>query len=272
MTLLITSTGMGRIDQYALGLVLFEMLTGAVAIGGKNVTQILMHQLKSPVPPLTWVDPELAHAGFDAFIARAAAKEPSHRFPAMGAFITALQAVEFDAARWPAVKAPPANPGSSTTPTRDVAIAAQAPVESVSQTLVRREAPTDPEREPVSRRETKVHSTLTPLTTAQPEKADPGKPIALTPSKVVHPVGDLPTDPERPAISRSKDTLPSRREFESPRKKVIKPAGGDDGGRESSAAVPARPVKRSSPVLWILLGVVLGLISLAVAGWWYTHR
>ena len=257
----------GRIDQYALGLVLFEMLTGAVAIGGKNVTQILMHQLKSPVPPLTWVDPELAHEGFDAFIARACAKEPSHRFPSMSAFITALEAVSFDEARWPAVKAPPANPGSSTTPTRDGAAPAKAPVvEGVSQTLVRREAPTDPEREPVSRRETKAHSTLTPgvaVTTAQQAHAPTGdgaRPIALTPSRVVHPVIELPTDPERPAVSRSKETIPSRREFESPRQKQI------------SAAMPAAPVKRSSPWLWVLLGVVLGLISLAVAGWWYTHR
>jgi serine/threonine-protein kinase len=31
------------VDQYALGLVFFELLTGLVAVGGKNISQILMH-------------------------------------------------------------------------------------------------------------------------------------------------------------------------------------------------------------------------------------
>ncbi|MBL8915801.1 MAG: protein kinase [Archangium sp.] len=150
----------GRTDQYALGLMFFEMLTGAVAIGGKNVTQILMHQMQTVVPPLGFVDPGLSNAPIDAFIARACAKEPAHRFPTMAEFITALKALMVDERAWPGPKTPPAS-SVHVAPTKENKGQPLAEL-VISDTLIRvpertqlerrLEVPTDPVREPVHRK------------------------------------------------------------------------------------------------------------------------
>ncbi len=90
----------GGVDQYALGLVLYEMLTGAAAMPGRNITQILMHQLQTPVPALGSVDAALASPEVDAFLARACAKARDQRFATMADFSAALAALRIDEARW----------------------------------------------------------------------------------------------------------------------------------------------------------------------------
>jgi serine/threonine protein kinase len=109
----------GRVDQYALGLVLFEMLTGSVAMNGKNISQILLHQIQNQVPPLAMVDPQLDNGVVDAFIARACAKEPQNRFPTMADFIAALKNLRIDEYSWPAAAQPPQERSSPQRPTRD---------------------------------------------------------------------------------------------------------------------------------------------------------
>ncbi|MDP2269127.1 MAG: protein kinase [Archangium sp.] len=235
----------GRIDQYALGLVLFEMLTGAVAIGGKNITQILMHQLKTLVAPLAWVDPQLANPAIDAFIAKACAKDPLDRFASMADFVVGLQALQVDERSWPEPKSPPANPGSSTAQTRDGA-PVLAPKEGESDTLVRvpvqtqqerrLEVPTEPDREPVARR------------ASSERKTDPEQ--VRQSAKVAHPALELPTDPDRPMVSREKLTLPSRREAS--RQKVV------------GLVVPQRPRRWWG---WVLTLALVGLGAAAV--WWW---
>ena len=65
---------------------------------------------------------------------------------------------------------------------------------------------------------------------------------------------ELPTDPERPMISRHRPTLPS----------------GKHAVRQTVMGVPA-PARPSSRWGWWVVGtVVLG--GLAVAAWWFTHR
>lgn len=105
----------GRVDQYALGLMFFEMLTGAAGTQGKNVAQILKHQLESPVPPLGSVDSALRNSVVDAFIAQACAKTRALRFANMTEFIVALQRLELDEKTWPepARLAIPTNTGVS---------------------------------------------------------------------------------------------------------------------------------------------------------------
>lgn len=237
----------GRIDQYALGLVLFEMLTGAVAIGGKNITQILMHQINTLIAPLAWVDPRLAHPAIDAFIAKACAKDPADRFASMADFVAGLQAVQVDERAWPEPKAPPANPGSSTAQTRNGAPVA-ASREGESDTLVqvpvqtqqerRLEVPTEPDREPVARR------------TEAPRSTDPDQ--LRQNAKVAQPALEVPTDPERPMVSFQRQTLPPRREAS--RHKGV------------GVVVPQRPRR------WVL-GVLLVVLTVgSAAAWWFTHR
>jgi hypothetical protein len=82
-----------RTDVYALGLVLFEMLTGRKAFDRKSPSQLMWAQLNEPVPPLRSVQPMRDHQALDAIIAKACAKQPSERFGSMGDMIRALQDV-----------------------------------------------------------------------------------------------------------------------------------------------------------------------------------
>ena len=248
----------GRIDQYALGLVFFEMLTGAVAIGGKNITQILMHQIQTVVAPLGWVDAQLANPAIDSFIARACAKDPRDRFPSMADFILALQSLQVDERAWPEPKAPPAAPGDTRAPTREAPSPQKTPRPGESDTLVRvparteqerrLEVITEPDREPVKRR-----------TQGEPERTT--KPLPGPPQKKAHPALELPTDPERPMVSRQKATVPSRKEKAlSPRLTV----------RPGEPQAPAPKKSRTGLVIGLVLAV-LGA-GAAAAAWWFTHH
>ncbi|MFT3713265.1 MAG: protein kinase [Archangium sp.] len=188
----------GRTDQYALGLMFFEMLTGAVAIGGKNVTQILMHQMQTVVPPLGFVDASLANPAIDAFVARACAKEPSHRFPSMADFITALKGLMIDERAWPVPRVP--SSAAHTAPTKDTKGKSQPDEVPLSDTYIRvpertelerrLEVPTDPVREPVQRRFSSPDGATAPLPAHQP-LAPVLVPLPIALSRV-----DPPTDPQ----------------------------------------------------------------------------
>ncbi|MFZ5442403.1 MAG: protein kinase domain-containing protein [Myxococcota bacterium] len=220
----------GRVDQYALGLVFFEMLTGAIAMAGKNVSQILLHQIQTLVPPLAWVDPQLGHADVDAFIARACAKSPSDRFASMAEFVRALQALEVDARAWPPPRPPPAS-SSSTAPTRDGRVP-EVVGTGESDTFVR-----EPQRTELERR-VEVPT--------DPERA----PVARTAAAPVHEVPELPTEPERPAVSRRAPTVPARGVGPS-RPAIAETVMG-------TLKPPAPPKKRSA------LPLVVGLVLAAV--------
>lgn len=100
----------GRTDGYALGLVFFEMLTGAPAFSGKSVTQVLFQQVHEPLQPLRQVARDVDEddaSVVDAFLARACAKEPDERFPTMADFVAALGAMPVSVARWPGPRLPP---------------------------------------------------------------------------------------------------------------------------------------------------------------------
>jgi len=71
-----------RTDVYSLGIVLYEMLTGAPPFKGKTSFEILRQHIESSVPPPSEVQAGVPKA-FDAVVARAVAKSPADRYQDM---------------------------------------------------------------------------------------------------------------------------------------------------------------------------------------------
>jgi serine/threonine-protein kinase len=80
-----------RADVYALGVVLFEMLTGKLPFGGDSDGEVLMKQMTMPAPAVRSLAPGVPTA-LDAIVHRALAKAPADRFPSMAALGEALLA------------------------------------------------------------------------------------------------------------------------------------------------------------------------------------
>jgi eukaryotic-like serine/threonine-protein kinase len=83
-----------RTDIYALGLVLFEALSGREAFTRDSTSQLLWAQLNDPVPSLIEVQPLRDYPALDAVIAQACAKSPDQRFANMQALVAALRALQ----------------------------------------------------------------------------------------------------------------------------------------------------------------------------------
>ena len=82
----------GRVDQYALAVTVYLMLTGAAPIGGATPAAILVQQTKQIPRPLAEIVPGVSPA-LSAAVARALAKKPAERFPTCAAFAKAALAV-----------------------------------------------------------------------------------------------------------------------------------------------------------------------------------
>lgn len=87
----------GRSDLYALGCVLYEMLTGEPPYSGPTAQAIIARHLIAPVPSVRTVAPSLP-VSLDLTIARAMAKDPNERFTSMEGFRDALTASRSDPA------------------------------------------------------------------------------------------------------------------------------------------------------------------------------
>jgi len=82
-----------RADVYALGLLLFEMVTGREAYTATSTPLLLLNQLQEPLPRVRDVQPARDFPALDALLATACAKDPAQRFPDMARFVTALMAL-----------------------------------------------------------------------------------------------------------------------------------------------------------------------------------
>ncbi|MBN8612389.1 MAG: serine/threonine protein kinase, partial [Deltaproteobacteria bacterium] len=96
-----------RVDVYALGVMLFEMLAGAPPFDGRNYFELLWKHGNEPPPSLRARVPELAcPPELDEAIMRALAKERDARFQTMGELAEALRAAVPDLSL-PTVSIPP---------------------------------------------------------------------------------------------------------------------------------------------------------------------
>jgi eukaryotic-like serine/threonine-protein kinase len=79
-------------DLYAVGIVLYELLTGAVPFDGETAVTIALKQVSATPPPPSALNPAVP-AELDAVVLRALAKDPAARFADAAEFIAALEYV-----------------------------------------------------------------------------------------------------------------------------------------------------------------------------------
>lgn len=77
-------------DIYALGVMLFEMVTGQQPFTGSNVTQLIINHLQEPLPSVLEINPDLPEV-IDEIIQRATMKEPEDRYDDAMALATAFR-------------------------------------------------------------------------------------------------------------------------------------------------------------------------------------
>jgi eukaryotic-like serine/threonine-protein kinase len=82
-----------RSDQYSLGVVLYELLTGETPYSGDNFMAVAMKHMRDPVPSVRDRRPDVP-ASVEAIVTRAMAKRPEDRFPSTEEMLAALEAAE----------------------------------------------------------------------------------------------------------------------------------------------------------------------------------
>jgi serine/threonine-protein kinase len=79
-------------DQYSLGVVAFQMLTGKVPFFAETLAGLMHHHFFTPVPDLRGARDDLPDAVVD-LVSRALAKAPGNRFPSTAALVAAIEAI-----------------------------------------------------------------------------------------------------------------------------------------------------------------------------------
>ena len=125
-------------DQYALGVVCYELVTGKKPFKGRTPMETMYMQKAVPLPDPLEINPELP-AWIRSFLAQALAKDPRERFVDMRAFADALEqgaavSLAFTEEQTQLVGTPPVEPTAQHKP--QPTSAAQLPVEVPNATVV----------------------------------------------------------------------------------------------------------------------------------------
>jgi eukaryotic-like serine/threonine-protein kinase len=82
-----------RADIYALGVILFELITGHVPFDSETPFGILTQHINAEPPPVSALNPKVS-PGLEAIVMKCLAKKPDHRYPSMEALIEEIDRVE----------------------------------------------------------------------------------------------------------------------------------------------------------------------------------
>lgn len=81
-------------DIYSLGIVMYEIVTGALPFDDPSATALAVQHLTEPPPPPRMINPAINHASEDVLL-KALSKEPEDRYETATAFIDALETALF---------------------------------------------------------------------------------------------------------------------------------------------------------------------------------
>jgi serine/threonine protein kinase len=81
-------------DQYSLGVVAFQMLTGSVPFKAETLPGVMQHHFFTPVPDITAVRPDVPQGLLDV-VNRALAKRPVDRYPTTQEMLAAVESIPF---------------------------------------------------------------------------------------------------------------------------------------------------------------------------------
>jgi serine/threonine-protein kinase len=183
----------GRSDLYAVGVLLYELVTGKVPFTGSSEYEVMMQHLQAPIPSAARAVPHLP-AWFDGVFQRVLAKARTDRFSSAAEFQTAIEMLA--AAEPMAVQINPSRPGVPRPPIAPVIPRSTDPEATVATRLAMTGAPLAPATLPPTR--------LAPPEAPQTRLADPAA-AAIPPTKLAsEPVAPPPAPvpvPPMPGLS-----------------------------------------------------------------------